>query len=147
MFGIGWELCLTLFDHVLHRATGIMLKMPFRRHDMRQKPIEFRRIGNHFGKKQPHIPLDQYPANIENDCCDLCHRADFRQQKTARESSGAVAACAKRAIKAESALACLKATVGFVDHIGASTTANHAVVAVAALKRFQRIDDFHRICP
>jgi hypothetical protein len=47
----------------------------------------------------------------------------------------------------ESALAGFEAAVGLVDHIDAATTANHAVVAVAALEGLKRIDDLHRIYP
>ena len=44
-------------------------------------------------------------------------------------------------------LARLEAWLGLVDDIGATTTANHAVVAMAAFERLQRINDFHRIYP
>ena len=43
----------------------------------------------------------------------------------------------------ESALAGLETRLAFVDHIGAATAANHAVIAVAAFKGLERIDDFH----
>jgi hypothetical protein len=45
------------------------------------------------------------------------------------------------------ALARFEAAVGFVDHINATTAANHAVVTVASFEGLQGIDDFHRICP
>ena len=44
-------------------------------------------------------------------------------------------------------LACLEARLGLVDDISPATAANHAVVAMAALERLQRINDFHRIYP
>lgn len=45
------------------------------------------------------------------------------------------------------ALARLKPAVGFVDYIGATTTTNHAVVAVTVFKRFQRVANFHGTDP
>ena len=57
------------------------------------------------------------------------------------------AICLQCAGRIKLTLARLKAWLGLVDDIRATTAANHAVVAMAALERLQRINDFHRICP
>ena len=42
-------------------------------------------------------------------------------------------------------LARLEPAIGLVDHIGAATAANHAVVAVAALERLEAVANLHAI--
>mgnify|MGYP000412675065 CR=1 FL=1 len=45
--------------------------------------------------------------------------------------------------KSESALAGFEAAVGLVDDIDAPTATNHAIVAMTALERLQRVTDLH----
>ncbi len=43
----------------------------------------------------------------------------------------------------QSALTGLETAIGLVDHIGATTTTDHSVVAMAPLERFERVTDLH----
>ena len=45
--------------------------------------------------------------------------------------------------RTDSALACLEPAIRLVDHIGAPTTADDAVVAVAILEGLQRVTNLH----
>ena len=76
---------------------------------------------------------------------------ESRRKKTARESDSerhfACSNCPHCAGRTKLTLARLEAWLGLVDDISAATATNHAVIAMAALERLQRINDFHRIYP
>jgi hypothetical protein len=66
--------------------------------------------------------------------CGRCVKAVVTPiAKNRPRNPGAAIAGHKRPNDTGSTLTRLEAAVGFVDHIGAATTANHAVVAVAPL--------------
>ena len=48
-----------------------------------------------------------------------------------------------QAIFTDSALARLEPPIGLANNVDAAPAADHAAVAVALFRRFQRIDDFH----
>ena len=117
-------------------------------------------IRDQFCKEMPKIPFEQHFANIKDHIGYFRHilhlfarrtQAESRRKKTARESDSERHFV--RAIRLQCAgrvkltLARLKAWLGLVDDIRAATAANHAVIAMAALERLQRINDFHRIYP
>ena len=75
----------------------------------------------------------------------------LRRKKTAHKSDSerhfASFNCPHRAGSTKLTLSRLEAWLGLVDDIGAAPATNHAVIAMAALERLQRINDFHRIYP
>ena len=56
------------------RPAAIMLEMPFRRHDVREEPIQPRRIGNQFAIESADVPTIEDIADVEHDRADLRHR-------------------------------------------------------------------------
>ena len=151
--GIFWKFSNPLGNHIVQSATRVMLKMPFGRHDMGDEKFQLISVCDQLGKKIAQVPFEKHFANIKHDCGYL-HDHNFligRRKKTARESDSerhfVEAIRLQCAGRVKLTLARLKAWLGLVDDISATTAANHAVIAMAALERLQRINDFHRICP
>jgi hypothetical protein len=55
-----------LGQHVGERAAGIVLEMPFGRHDMGDEPVEFARIVDQLREQMAQIPLKEDAADVED---------------------------------------------------------------------------------
>ena len=112
--------------------------MPVGGHDVRQKPVEPRQIGNKLAVKRAGVPPIKDIADIENHGARYCDGHGSTRCITAASGNLPMAGKANH-----SALSGLEAAVGLVDDVSAAMTAHDLAVAMAILQRLEGVADLH----
>jgi hypothetical protein len=95
-----------------------MLEMPVERQNVAQEYLKRPIVSDQALVEEPWMPVEEDVADVEDDGArPLCH--------------------------ALLALAGLEAAIGLVDDVGAATATDHAIVAMPALERLERVANLH----